>query len=71
LEAQATVARGHLHTAIRDAKRNHWESFLEDQTNIWKAARYLNPGSSGFANIAVLQSDRRKMETNREKAQTF
>ena len=40
---RARVAKGVLHTAIRDKKRTHWDNFLKDADNIWKAARYLDP----------------------------
>ena len=45
LEKQARVAAKGYHGAIRTRKKAHWDNFLADSTNIWKAARFLSPGS--------------------------
>jgi hypothetical protein len=45
LEQQARMARKEYHDAIRKQKRTHWHEFLDD-SNIWQAAKYLNPDST-------------------------
>jgi hypothetical protein len=55
LERQATGASKEYHDAIRKQKKVHWNDFLTDDTNIWQAARYLNPnGTSAFDKIPPL-----------------
>ena len=34
------------HDAIRRQKNAHWQEFLEDDTNIWQAVRFLAPRDS-------------------------
>jgi thioesterase domain-containing protein len=46
LEQQARAAAKEYHDAIRRQKKAHWHEFLQDDANIWQAARYLGPVDS-------------------------
>jgi endonuclease/exonuclease/phosphatase family metal-dependent hydrolase len=55
LEQQANEAAKEYHDAVRKQKKAHWEEFLANDTNIWQAAKYLNPySSSAFDKIPPL-----------------
>ncbi|KAK4061193.1 hypothetical protein Purlil1_14262 [Purpureocillium lilacinum] len=49
LERQAKEAAKEYHDAVRKQKRQHWEEFLAEDGNIWKASRYL--GTRGSASV--------------------
>lgn len=70
-EAQVTIARRRFHTAVRDKKRQHWQCFLEEPDNIWKAARYLRPRESTFGNIPILVDNQVEVEDNKDKAEVL
>lgn len=55
LEEHANKAAKEYHNAVRKQKKAHWEDFLADDTNIWQAAKYLDPhGSLAFNKIPPL-----------------
>lgn len=55
LQQTAKDAASQYRNAIRKQKRTHWEQFLTDKTNIWKAAQYLElQEGSAFGKIPEL-----------------
>jgi hypothetical protein len=65
LERQARAAAKEYHDAIRKQQRLHWDEFLAEDTNIWKATRYLKPDDgSGWSKIPPLQKADGSMKTN-------
>ena len=57
LEQAVTAAGKAFYAAARRQKRAHWNDFLAEEVNIWKAAKYLQPEArSGFAKIPALQT---------------
>ena len=55
LEQQANDVAKEYHDAVRRQKKAHWDDFLADDTNIWQAAKYLDPnGSAAFDKIPPL-----------------
>ena len=46
LERRAKEAAKEFHDAIRYERKAHWDDFLSDDVNIWKATKYLKAGRS-------------------------
>ncbi|KAJ6436136.1 reverse transcriptase [Purpureocillium lavendulum] len=52
VQAQADQLMGEAakeyHDGIRRQRKAHWDDFLAEDTNIWKAAKYLEPGKDAM-----------------------
>lgn len=56
IEQQAKQAAKEYHDAIRVRRKQHWDDFLAEPTNIWKASKYLRPAGDGsFDKVPPLQ----------------
>jgi hypothetical protein len=54
LERQAKEAAKEFHDAIQRQRKADWQKFLQDDANIWQAARFLASGSPAFDVIPPL-----------------
>ncbi|KAL0929378.1 uncharacterized protein CTRU02_215544 [Colletotrichum truncatum] len=71
LEEQAQAAAKQYHDAIRQQKKNHWQGFLADDTNIWKAVKYLgaDKGASFDKIPQLIRADGSKTAEKGEQAE--
>ena len=73
MEEHAREAAKEYHDRIRQQKKQHWEEFLEENTNIWQVAKYLTPHSdSSFVKIPPLRKgDGTRTKDKSEQAETL
>ena len=65
LREKSDEARNCFFKLAREQKKNHWLDFLDEPTNIWKAARYLDEEhGSSFSNIPIIKTPDGEMTTN-------
>ena len=73
LERRAKEAAKEYHDAVRKQKRRHWDDFLAEDSNIWRAARYLKGGKGSVEEkVPPLQREDGTMTRDRvEQAQVL
>jgi len=53
-QRETVAARASFHREIKRAKRDHWNSFFEEPTNVWKVAKYLDADGNGRASFSPI-----------------
>jgi len=65
LEVEVKQSRREFHHTVRKQKKHHWIDFLAEPTNIWKAAKFLEPkGATSFARILALNNESGQTTSN-------
>ena len=62
VKKDAQLAKYNYQKVMKQAKKSHWEVFLDDIENIWQAEKYLGEESSCFASISRLKQGNSEVE---------
>ena len=62
---EAIRASKEFHRAARYQRRTHWIEFLENNDNIWKAAKYMDPNAAdSFSTVPLLKREDQEITQN-------